>query len=192
MSYNFTTLITAIDTKAQTLAAAASDSKDLVYLGKAVEAMTVPASVSEITAAGDTKVAAVNTAGTTQVTAVNTAGTTQVGNVNTAGTTQVAAVTGAAATYSKHPSATVTAIDKTIVDDEFVHVTAAGKTVTLPASPTAGNSVVYISIGGSFLDTVLARNGNKIMGLNEDLTINKGNTVIRAMFHGATHGWRVY
>ncbi len=181
MSYNFTTLITAIDTKAQTLAAAASDSKDLVYLGKAVEAMTVPASVSEITAAGDTKVAAVNTAGTTQV-----------GNVNTAGTTQVAAVTGAAATYSKHPNATTTAVNKTIVDDEFVHVTAAGKTVTLPASPTAGNSVVYISIGGNFLDTVLARNGNKIMGLNEDLTINKGNTVIRAMFHGATHGWRVY
>tara|TARA_R110000764_G_scaffold230915_1_gene322328 strand:+ start:80 stop:319 length:240 start_codon:yes stop_codon:yes gene_type:complete len=73
---NFNALITAIDTKAQALAAATTDPKDLVFLGKTLEALNVTATVSEMIAAGDTKVAAVNTAGTTKVAAVNTAGTT--------------------------------------------------------------------------------------------------------------------
>ena len=38
-TYNFNTLITAIDSKAQTLAASTTDPKDLVYLGKAIEAI---------------------------------------------------------------------------------------------------------------------------------------------------------
>ncbi len=102
---NFSTLISAIDTKAQSLASSTTDPKDLVFLGKAIEAMTVPDTVSEIISEGDTQIADVNSAGTTQVGNVNTAGTTQVGNVNTAGTTQVAAINSAASTYSRHPSA---------------------------------------------------------------------------------------
>lgn len=38
-AYNFNTLITAIDSKAQSLAASTTDPKDLVYLGKAIEAI---------------------------------------------------------------------------------------------------------------------------------------------------------
>lgn len=38
-AYNFNTLITAIDSKAQALAASTTDPKDLVYLGKAIEAI---------------------------------------------------------------------------------------------------------------------------------------------------------
>ena len=94
---NFSSLITAIDTKAQSLAASTTDPKDLVFLGKAVEALNVPDSVSAIIAEGDTQVAAVNTAGTTQV-----------GNVNTAGATQVAAVQAAAAGFSSVSELTVT------------------------------------------------------------------------------------
>lgn len=82
---NFSSLITAIDTKAQSLAASTTDPKDLVYLGKAIEAMNVADTVSAIITEGDTQVADVNTAGTTQVNNVNTAGTTQVAAVNTAG-----------------------------------------------------------------------------------------------------------
>ena len=42
---NFSTLITAIDTKAQSLAASTTDPKDLVFLGKAIEAINIPDSV---------------------------------------------------------------------------------------------------------------------------------------------------
>ena len=78
---NFTSLITAIDTKAQSLAASTTDPKDLVFLGKAVEALNVADTVSAVITEGDTQVAAVNTAGTTQVTAVTDEGTTQVAAV---------------------------------------------------------------------------------------------------------------
>ena len=188
---NFNTLITAIDTKAQSLAASTSDPKDLVFLGKTLEALNVTATVSDIIAAGDTKVAAVNTAGTTKVAAVNTAGTTQVGLVNTAGTTQVAAVQAAASSFSVHPQGTTTAANKTLAANEFVMVTSAGKTMTLPAG-TAGQSVVYISVG-NFVNTVVAPNGSeKIMGLAQSMTIDKANTTITLMYHSATHGWRAF
>ena len=42
-AYNFNTLITAIDSKAQSLAASTTDPKDLVYLGKAIEAINTEA-----------------------------------------------------------------------------------------------------------------------------------------------------
>ena len=38
---NFTTLITAIDTKAQSLAASTTDPKDLVYLAKSLESLNL-------------------------------------------------------------------------------------------------------------------------------------------------------
>jgi hypothetical protein len=188
---NFSTLISAIDTKARSLASSTTDPKDLVFLGKAIEAMSVPDTVSEIISEGDTQIADVNTAGTTQVGNVNTAGTTQVGNVNTAGTTQIAAVASAASTYSRHPQGTTTATNKTLAANEFVLVTASGRTMTLPAG-TAGESVVYISVG-NFIDTVVAPNGSeKIMGLAQSMTIDKANTTITLMYHSATHGWRAF
>ena len=82
---NFNTLIAAIDTKAQSLAASTTDPKDLVYLSKSLEALNVTATVSDVIAAGDTKVTAVNTAGSTQVGVVQAEGATQVAAVNAAG-----------------------------------------------------------------------------------------------------------
>ena len=75
---NFSTLIAAIDSKAQSLASSTTNAKDLVFLGKAIEALNIPDSVSGIIAEGDTQVAAVNTAGTTQVASVQSEGATQV------------------------------------------------------------------------------------------------------------------
>ena len=82
---NFNTLIAAIDTKAQSLAASTTDPKDLVFLGKTLEALNVTATVSEIIAAGDTKVAAVTAEGGTQVGLVTAEGNTQVAAVQAAG-----------------------------------------------------------------------------------------------------------
>jgi len=79
---NFSTLISAIDTKAQSLASSTSDPKDLVYLGKTLEALNVSTTVSDIISQGDTQVARVTTEGNTQVTAVQAAGSNYVTKTN--------------------------------------------------------------------------------------------------------------
>jgi len=166
---DFSTQITAIQSKAASLAASTSDAKDLVFLGKAIEALTVPNTVANIISEGDTQVA----------------------NVAAQGVTSTNALTTAAATYSLHPAATVTAVNKTLVTNEFVMVTAAAKTMTLPAG--AANLIVYISVG-NFNNTVVAPNGSdRIMGIAQSMTIDKVNTTITLMYHTGTNiGWRAF
>lgn len=146
---NFSTLITAIDTKAQSLAASTTDPKDLVYLGKAVEALNVADTVSSIIEEGDTQVAAVNTAGTTQTTAVNTAGSTQVSAVQTEGATQLAAVQAAGAGYATLSGATFTGA-VTIPD-----LTVTGTTTTI-SSTNLAVSDVNITIADGAADSAAA------------------------------------
>jgi hypothetical protein len=82
-----------------------------------------------------------------------------------------------------------TATSKTLVNREHCTVTAAGQTITLPASPTAGNEVV-ISVG-EFTNTVIGRNSQNIMGLAEDMTIDARNSTLNLVFIDATRGWRI-
>jgi hypothetical protein len=85
---------------------------------------------------------------------------------------------------------TVTATGKTLVNREYCTVTAAGQTITLPASPSAGWEVV-VSVG-DFTNTVVARNGSNIMGLAEDITLDKAWAVMNFLYTGASQGWRLY
>ena len=117
---NFNTLIAAIDTKAQSLAASTTDPKDLVFLGKTLEALNVTATVSEIIAAGDTKVAAVTAEGGTQV-----------GLVTAEGNTQVAAVQAAGGSYATSTNLNV-ALDT--LRNEIL-VTVAGGLLVMDGSP---------------------------------------------------------
>lgn len=87
-------------------------------------------------------------------------------------------------------SVTTTAISKTLATNEFCTVTADSLTITLPASPAAGASV-GVSIGGSFTATTIGRNGQNIMGLAEDLTIDKANVSVLFKYVDATRGWRI-
>jgi hypothetical protein len=154
---NFTTLITAIDTKAQSLAASATDAKDLVFLGKTLEALNVSATVSDIIAAGDQKVAAVAAQGVTSVNLVTAA--------QTSATTAINAIA--------FNTGTVTAVDKTLANSEHVIVTAAGKTMTLPEG-TAGGSKVTISTNGTFSNTVVTPHGAAISTTKVVTVVNSG------------------
>ena len=78
---------------------------------------------------------------------------------------------------------------KTLGNREFVSVTSAGLTMTLPASPAAGNEVA-IQVG-AFTNTVIGRNSQNIMGLAEDMTIDVENVTVNLFFTDATRGWRV-
>ena len=65
------------------------------------------------------------------------------------------------------------------------------KTITLPANPEIGNEVCVL-IQGDFLRNVVARNGEKIMEIDEDITMNIRNAGVTFVYTGTTVGWRIY
>jgi len=88
-------------------------------------------------------------------------------------------------------SITTTAINKTLANRERCTVIGAGLTITLPASPSAGWEV-SVSIAGTFINTIIARNGSNIMSLAEDITINTANATVTFVYIDATRGWRIF
>ena len=81
-----------------------------------------------------------------------------------------------------------TAINYTASSAEHIVVTAAGKTITLPASPSEGNTV-RISVG-DFEDTLIGRNGSTIWGIADDRTINQANATVTLVY--VNSDWEVY
>ena len=80
-------------------------------------------------------------------------------------------------------------VSTTLVNRDFCEVVGAGITVTLPASPAVGNEV---RIGvGTFINTTVARNGNNIMSLAENMTIDTEYVNLGLIFVGGTVGWRI-
>lgn len=82
-----------------------------------------------------------------------------------------------------------TATSLTASSWDYVIVTAATQTITLPASPANGDSV-GVSVG-DFTDTVVGRNGNTISGLAEDLTIDVANMGLVLVYSSSTTDWRL-
>lgn len=66
---------------------------------------------------------------------------------------------------------------------------ASGLTLTLPALPVNGDVVIIINLGNE-TDCVIGRNGKNIMGLTEDMTIDKENTVVTFKYVGG-NDWRI-
>lgn len=96
---------------------------------------------------------------------------------------RITASSGAAFVYNT----TTTSTSKTLVNGEQCFVDTATQTLTLPASPSAGDNVRVLV--GNFADTVVARNGSNIMGLAEDLTIDVAYLGITLIYADATNGW---
>lgn len=69
-----------------------------------------------------------------------------------------------------------------------VYVLTASLTLTLPASPSAGNWV-EVSNRSTTTTATIARNGSAIMGLSEDMTIDDLNAGFRLVYADATRGW---
>jgi hypothetical protein len=68
------------------------------------------------------------------------------------------------------------------------YVFTASLTLTLPASPTAGDFVMFSNRSGTSTP-VIARNGQNIMGLAEDMTVNNVNYFATLVFTDSTRGW---
>jgi hypothetical protein len=61
-------------------------------------------------------------------------------------------------------------------------------TLTLAASPTVGDIVGVSNLSGT-VTAVIGRNGNKIMNLSEDMTVDVLNDGFTLVYTGATYGW---
>jgi len=68
-----------------------------------------------------------------------------------------------------------------------------GLTLTLPASPVLGDEVVITDIAGTAFNTPvnIARNGQLIQGLAEDMPFNINGASVRLVYSNTTYGWRI-
>jgi hypothetical protein len=68
------------------------------------------------------------------------------------------------------------------------YVATADLTLTLPSSPSIGDIVGFQNSSG--VDTcVIARNGERIMSVEEDLIVDSLNASINLQYAGSTTGW---
>ena len=97
--------------------------------------------------------------------------------------------TTAAITGFTAKTTTYTAVSGDIL---LVDTSAGSFTITLPASPATGKTVYFQDSKGTFLayPLTIARNGNTIMGLAEDLTANSNNVGFGLVYNGSD--WRIF
>ena len=70
--------------------------------------------------------------------------------------------------------------------------TSAARTLTLPASPSLGDTIVVYDASGSAAtnNITIARNSNKINALTEDVIIDVNQSRSIFIYTGSTVGWR--
>jgi len=66
-------------------------------------------------------------------------------------------------------------------------------TVNLPASPVMGDAVSFVDAAASCgtNNVTVGRNGEKIMGLEENLTIDEDDAAFDLVYYNSTYGWRI-
>ena len=76
----------------------------------------------------------------------------------------------------------------------FINTTTGQVQMTLPASPSIGDTIRFFDAAKTF-DTnnlVVARNGKTIMGDSSDLTVSVEGASFELTFQGDTYGWRLF
>ena len=86
-------------------------------------------------------------------------------------------------------SSVVTATSLTATVNTHVYVSAAGQTITLPASPTIGQRVLVTV--GNFVNTIIGRNSSNIMSSGTDMTLDKEYLSIQFIYTNSTVGWAI-
>lgn len=75
-----------------------------------------------------------------------------------------------------------------VAGNHYVLTNVSATTLTLPATPTAGD-LVWVTVGNGLTTNVVARNGSNIQGLAEDLTLNSTYAAVQMRYINSTLGW---
>jgi hypothetical protein len=88
------------------------------------------------------------------------------------------------------PPVTVTASTSVsaVAGNHYVLTAVTAATVTLPTSPVISDTV-WITVANGRVDNVVARNGQNIQGLAENMTLNAPYAAAQLRFSDATEGW---
>jgi hypothetical protein len=75
----------------------------------------------------------------------------------------------------------------------LIDTSAAPVTLTLPSTPSAGDQIGFKDAEGTFHSNVLTigRNGKKIMGLSEDMTVSTQYASEILIYNDTDNGWRI-
>ena len=91
---------------------------------------------------------------------------------------------------SAYDNVTASSSGATVSNRTVYCVTADSQTINLPSSPSPGNEVLIIN-GGEFTATVVGRNGQNIMGLAENITLDIKYAAVTFLYIDSSNGWRV-
>ena len=85
---------------------------------------------------------------------------------------------------------TVSTTYNALVNDRII-CTAGGFTITLPLAPTLNDTIQIIDATSVFAtsNVTVARNGQLINALAEDLVLDVSGTVVTLSYTGVTYGW---
>jgi len=75
-----------------------------------------------------------------------------------------------------------------VKDSHYIITNVALTTVTLPTSPASGDTV-WVTVTNGLTTNIIARNGQTIMGLAEDMTIDTGDSTVPLRFVNSS--WRL-
>lgn len=124
-------------------------------------------------------------------------GTLRIGNGNSGITSSLLALTSAGnfgigktspqASLDYRETVNVISTNTTAVAS-LTYVFTASLTLTLPASPTAGDWVAVQNSSGT-TTAVIARNGSNIMSLAENMTVDNATASLTLVYADATRGW---
>jgi hypothetical protein len=190
---------------------------DLQLVGAALNAIGNTLGVADINNAVVDGVATINSARDTAITAFNTGTNGQrltdaeadisvlegkvtniegfVSTNSTQYTTLQSTVSALQTSVSNVPSSWITTdAGITLTNGQRVFVTTAGITLTLPLGPTLGFTIEAVDATNGTVNTLnpaftLARNGERIQGLQENLVVNIKNAAVKLVYVNATRGW---
>lgn len=168
--------------------------------------LTAGSGITVTNSAGAITIASTVTPGTGTVTSVAVSGgttglTTSGGPITTSGTITIAGTLVAANGGTGQTTLTGLPLPQPVITQNVqvigtntaavssrIYVLTASLTLTLPASPSAGNWVTVSNMSGA-ITAVIARNSQPIMALAEDLTVDLDGAGFTLVYADATRGW---
>jgi len=168
--------------------------------------LTPGSGISITNSSGGITIASTVTPGTGTVTSVAVSGgttglTTSGGPITSSGTITIAGTLAAANGGTGQTTLTGLPLPQPVITQNVqvigtnttavssrIYVLTASLTLTLPASPSAGNWVTVSNMSGAVTATI-ARNSQPIMALAEDLTVDLDGAGFTLIYADATRGW---